>query len=294
VLGDGGNLYIYRRVWYVKNEKTLTKSFKLHLTMTKGVTVVLTILAVVIVGNLLFTSSVYLFQQQEIQDLSSRLNDAEQSYNNLSETMNATIFSSVVPTDTTISETQEQTPEPSPELTPEPTPELQYLTYENGDYRYSLEYLKNWTLDESRSSEITFTSPERRICNDLKTECYSLFSLFTIKVIPNPQPAELEAYFNKAVSDLQEEYSITTTTNTPTTYISGVKAYGLNYYTKDERGVPMRMVMQLYVLIDDKIYIITYSAPYSVEKDNMFDTYRWDALNMVQSFNVDRIYNPVE
>jgi hypothetical protein len=262
--------------------------------MTKGITVVLTILAVVIVGNLLITSSIYIFQQQEIQDLSSRLNDAEHAYNNLSETMNATIFSSVIPADTPILETPEQTSEPSPEPSPEPTPELQYLTYENGDYQYSLEYLRNWSLDESRSSEITFTSPERRICNDLKTECYSLFSLFTIKVIPNPQPAELEAYFNKAVSDLQEEYSITTLTNTPTTYISGVKAYGLNYYTKDDRGTPVRMVMQFYTLIDDKVYIITYSAPYSVEKENMFDTYRWDALNMVQSFNVKRIYKPVE
>jgi hypothetical protein len=261
--------------------------------MTTSTTIVLVILAIAIAGNFLFTFGVYSVQQQEIQNLSDRIGDIEAVYANLSDAMNATHLSSsnpeVIQPPETVIETTELTVEP----TPEPTPEPLYLTYKNEDYRYSLEYARNWTLDESRSSEVTFTSPERKQCNDLKTECYSIFSVFTIQAVPNPQPAVLEDYFNKAVSDLQSDYAITATTKAPTTYIAGVKAYGLNYYTKDDRGDPLRMVMQFYTLIDDKMYILTYSAPYSVEKDNIFDTYRWDALEMVQSFEVDRIYKPM-
>lgn len=255
--------------------------------------VVLVVLAVAIVGSFFITYTDHTAQETEIRDLNTKLNTLEQAYADLKTELDG-FPAEMTTARLTVPENLPPTTEPTPEPTPEPEPE--FLPFENDEYAYSFFYQRNWTLDERNgpgASFITFSSPERKLCNEIKSECFAAMALFTVEVVPNPEPAILEEFFNQAVANLQEQYAITTTSKSPTTYVADVKAYGINYLTRDERGNPVEQVMQIYTIIDDKAYILTYSAPYSVSRDNLYDTYHEDALEIVNSFNVTRVYKPV-
>jgi hypothetical protein len=255
--------------------------------------VVLIVFAAAIAGSFFIAYNDHTVQETKIRDLDTKLNTLEQAYADLKTELEG-LPAGMATDRLSAPGNPPPTTEPTPEPTPEPEPE--YLLFENDQYAYSFFFQRNWSLDEGNrqgASFVTFSSPERKLCNDIKSECFASMSLFTIEVVPNPEPADLEEYFNKAVADLQEQYAITSTSKSPTTYIADVKAYGINYVTRDERGNPVEQVKQIYTIIDEKAFILTYSAPYSVSRDNLYDTYLEDALHIVDSFNVTRIYKPV-
>jgi hypothetical protein len=255
--------------------------------------VVLIVFAAAIAGSFFMAYNDHTVQETKIGELNTKINTLEQAYADLKTEMEG-LPVGMTANRLSVPESPPPTTEPTAEPTPEPEPE--YLPFENDKYAYSFFYPRNWTFSEANrqgDAFITFSSPERKLCNEIKSECFTSMSLFTVEVVPNPDPADLEEYFNKAVATLQEQYAITTTSKSPTTYIADVKAYGINYVTRDERGNPMDQVMQVYTIIDKKAFILTYSAPYSVLRDNLYDTYHEDALNMVDTFNVSRIYEPI-
>lgn len=260
-------------------------------------TVVLVVLAVAIGGVVVMAVMNNSVQETRIQQLNTRLNTLEQAYADLKTEMDgmpASMGTGLLTSSRSIPSTPEPTLEPTPEPTPEPEPE--YLQFSNDQFDYSFMYQRNWTQEAGGrrgNTFITFKSPDRKICNAINSECFAAMSLFTVEVDQNPSTTDLDDYFNKAVARMQEEYAITATSKSPTTYISDVKAYGINYVTRDERGNPKNQIMQYFTVIDDKVYILTYNAPYSVERDNLYDTYQRDAMHIVETFNVTRVYKPV-
>lgn len=189
-------------------------------------------------------------------------------------------------------------PTPTPTLTPTPkptpTPTLSPLvSYSNSKYRFSLVYPREWEfVDRSKSSSspaIIITTPAEIECNPKTTECYKYVSTFAVDIVENPKITVLEDYFNNAISMLQQEYYITTTSKSAPTILSDNKAYRIDFYTRDQRGNPEKSYMQYYTIIDKKVYVLTYSGPYSTQ-ETVFDYYKRDALEVIDSFTVNRDY----
>ena len=187
----------------------------------------------------------------------------------------------------------EVTVTPTVEIT-EPVPVDPLVTYTSAKYNFSLRYPKNWTVNEAVAGRtvLTLTAPVETACDSETSQCYKYIATFTVEVDQNPSTNVLEDYFNKAVSKLQLEYSITTTTNSATAQLSNTKAYQIEYYTHDKRGNPVRSFLQYYAVIDGKGYIISYFGPYSV-RENVFDHNKADAQRIIDSVSITRSFKLV-
>ncbi len=194
--------------------------------------------------------------------------------------------------------TPEPTAEPTPPPTPEPTPDPnQWKTYSNSKYRFSVIYPPGWELIEKTSSGsktvVVLNTPTLQDCNPFTGECFVHIASFSVDVDPGPDPEVLEDYFNKAVSKLQLQYSITSTSKSAPTMLAGTKAYEIDYFTKDSRGNRDKSYVQYYTMIDDKVYILTYSGTFSTNEDSVFETHKPDAQKIIDSFEVERVYKVV-
>jgi hypothetical protein len=114
----------------------------------------------------------------------------------------------------------------------------------------------------------------------------------TIEIDQDPGTMVLEDYFNHAIAALQKDYGITSTSKSATTYLSGNRAYQIEFYTRDERGNPDRSYMQYYSIIDKKGYIISYTGPYDTW-ENVYSHNKGDAQRIIDSFNLERVYQQV-
>jgi hypothetical protein len=186
----------------------------------------------------------------------------------------------------------------SPEVTPIPTSEESetvpadpQVTYTSTKYGFSLRYPRNWTVNEAVAGRtvLTLTAPVEKGCDSLNSQCYEYIASFTVEIDQKPHTLVLEDYFNKAVSLLQLEYHITTTSKSAPAILSGARSYQIEYYTHDERGNADRNFMQYYTIIDGKGYILSYFAPYSTW-DNVYHHNKADAQGIVDSFSVTRTY----
>ena len=202
------------------------------------------------------------------------------------------------PTVTTATPTQTPTPTPTPTQTPKPTPTPDpnaWKDYSNAKYGFTLQYPPTWTLTENQgpypAAEIQ--APPQDYCDSKTAECYRLITKVTVDVDTNPFTTELEDYFNDAVSTLQKDYSITASSKSAPTTLSGVKAYRIEYYTRDERGNKMNSVLQYYAFIDGKVYIVSYSGPYSPYDDSIYQVNKPDARNIILNFTVNREFKPI-
>jgi hypothetical protein len=255
------------------------------------------ILAVLLIISL--SANVYLvfFEQSSDQGFQQLVNIHMHPGENITNSSNNSELNRTVavslPTPTNVTTVPTQTPTPKP--TPSPTPPP-WISYSNSKYRFSLEYPREWDfVDKSKSSAspaIIITTPPELECSSETTECYKLLSTFTVDVIQNPETIVLEDYFNDAVSTLQQEYYITTTSKSAPTTLSDNKAYRIDFFTRDERGNPDKSYLQYYTIIDKKVYILTYSGPYSTQ-ETVFDYYKRDAQEIIKSFEVDREYKTV-
>lgn len=194
--------------------------------------------------------------------------------------------------------TPEPTVEPTPPPTPEPTPDPnQWKNYTNSKYRFSVTYPPGWELIEKTSSSsktvVVINTPSLQECNPFTGECFMHIATFSVDVVPNPDPAVIEDYFNKAVSKLQQQYAITATSKSAPTILAGNKAYEIDYFTKDSRGNRDKSYVQYYAMIDDKVYIVTYSGTFSTNDDSVFETNKPEAQKIIDSFQVERVYKVV-
>jgi hypothetical protein len=176
--------------------------------------------------------------------------------------------------------------------TPAPVDPLE--TYTSPKYGFSLRYPRNWTVNEAVAGRtvLTLTAPVETACDSETSQCYKYAATFTVEIDQNPSTTGLEDYFNRAVSKLQLEYSITTTTRSASALLSNTRAYQIEYYTHDKRGNAVRSFLQYYAIIDGKGYIISYFGPYSI-RENVFDHNKGDAQRIIDSLNITRFYKPV-
>jgi hypothetical protein len=204
----------------------------------------------------------------------------------------------VTPTITTATPTPTPTPTPTATPTPEPTPTPDpnaWKDYSNSAYRFSLQYPPTWTLTDKGGPYpvIEIAAPPQDYCDSKTAECYRLITKVTVDVDTNPYTLVLEDYFNEAVARLQKEYSITAVSKSAPTSLSDVKAYRIEYYTRDERGNKLNSVLQYYAIIDGKVYILSYMGPYSQYDDSIYQVNKPDARNIFLSFMVDREFKQV-
>jgi hypothetical protein len=187
----------------------------------------------------------------------------------------------------------EVTVTPTVEIT-EPVPVDPIVTYTSDKYGFSLRYPKNWTVNEAVAGRtvLTLTAPVETSCDSETSQCYKYIATLTVEIDQNPSTTVLEDYFNKAVSKLQLEYSITTKTKSAPAMLSATKAYQIEYYTHDKRGNAVRSFMQYYAIIDGKGYIISYFGPYSV-RENVFDHNKGDAQSIIDSLSITRSFKPM-
>lgn len=166
-------------------------------------------------------------------------------------------------------------------------------TYTSAKYGFSLRYPRNWTVNEvvAGRTVLTLTAPIEKACDSETSQCYQYVATFTVEIDQNPSTTVPEDYFNKAISKLQLEYSITTKTRSAPALLSNARAYQIEYYTRDKRGNPVRSFMQYYAIIDGKGYIISYFGPYSV-RENVFDHNKADAQEIIDSLNITRSFKP--
>jgi hypothetical protein len=194
------------------------------------------------------------------------------------------------------------TPEPTLTVTVAATPlpvvdPGKWMTYKNDPFRFSLEYPPDWVVTRSAGSQsrpaVTFTAPgEEERCSDETTECYKYIAVLSVDIDTNPYTVVLEDYFNQYVSDLQHNYGITATSKSAPTTLSGSKAYSIEYYSRDGRGNPTKNYLQYFVILDKKVYILTYSGTYSTG-ETVYSRNKQPAQEMVNSFTVDREYKVV-
>jgi len=177
-----------------------------------------------------------------------------------------------------------------PEVTPTPDQNA-WKTYESSKWHFSIPYPPSWTVKEgtSASPAVTFTAPIETACSAETKQCYQYVASLSISIDSNPGTGGLEEYFNKKISTLQKQLGITATSKSAPTYISGERAYWIEYYTRDSRGNPSKRYMQYFALLDSKVYILTYSGPYST-KENVYSYNKNDVQKMIESFTVKREY----
>jgi hypothetical protein len=202
----------------------------------------------------------------------------------------------VTPEVTTPTPTPSPTPTPTPTPIPTPTPDPNaWKDYSNSNYRFSLQYPPTWTLTEKGGPYpvIEIEAPPQDYCDSKSAECYRLITRVTVDVDTNPFTTDLEDYFNEAVSTLQKDYSITATSKSAPTILSDMKAYGIEYSTRDERGNKVNSVLQYYSVIDGKVYIVSYTGPYSPYDDSIYQVNKPEARNIIMSFMVDREFKEV-
>jgi hypothetical protein len=187
----------------------------------------------------------------------------------------------------------EVTVTPTVEVTT-PAPVDPLVTYTSAKYGFSLRYPRNWTMNEAAAGRtvLTLTAPVETACDSETSQCYQYAATFTVEIDQTPSNTVLEDYFNRAVSKLQLEYSITTTTRSASSLLSNTRAYQIEYYTHDKRGNAIRSFMQYYAIIDGKGYIISYFGPYSI-RENVFDHNKADAQRIIDSLSITRSYKPV-
>jgi hypothetical protein len=182
---------------------------------------------------------------------------------------------------------------PSVEVT-EPVLVDPYIPYTSAKYGFSLRYPRNWTVNEvvAGRTVLTLTAPVETGCDSETSQCYKYIASFTVEIDQKPHTLVLEDYFNKAVSRLQIEYYITTTSKSAPAMLSDTRAYQIEYYTHDKRGNAARSFMQYYTIIDGKGYIISYFGPYSL-RENVYDHNKADAQRIIDSLNITRTFKPV-
>jgi len=180
--------------------------------------------------------------------------------------------------------------EEEPEATPTPDPNA-WKMYESSKWHFSIPYPPSWTVKEGTSPNpaVTFTAPIETACSSDTKQCYQYVASLSISVDSNPGTGGLEEYFNKKISALQKQLGITATSKSAPTYVSGERAYWIEYYTRDSRGNPSKRYMQYFALLDSNVYILTYSGPYST-KENVYSYNKDDVQKMIESFTVKREY----
>ncbi|MDD1707655.1 MAG: hypothetical protein LUQ33_00605 [Methanoregulaceae archaeon] len=175
----------------------------------------------------------------------------------------------------------------------EPIPLDPWVTYNSTKYGFSIRYPRNWTVNEvvAGRTVLTLTAPIEKECDSETSQCYDYIARFTVEIDQKPYTIVLEDYFNRAVSQLQLEYHITTTSKSAPAVMSDTRAYQIEYYTHDKRGNADRSFMQYYVIIDGKAYIISYFGPYS-SWENVYNHNKGDAQRIVDSMSITRVYKP--
>ena len=175
---------------------------------------------------------------------------------------------------------------------PEPTPDPNaWKEYSNAKWRFSLIYPPTWEVKEGSSSSpaATFSAPVEAECSSKTTECYQYVASLTVSIDQKPETIVLEDYFNKKVSKLQKDLAITATSKSAPTTLSGNKAYWIEYYTRDSRGNPSKSYMQYFTILDKKVYILTYSGPFSTA-ENVYSRNKPEVEKMIKEFVVEREY----
>jgi len=192
--------------------------------------------------------------------------------------------------ETAVMITDDPTMTPTPEVTEE-IPLDPLVTYENKKFGFSLRYPRNWTINEAAAGRtvLTLTAPIERGCDSETSQCFNYIANLTVEIDSKPKTLILEDYFNSAVSQLQMDYYITTTSKSAPALLSDTRAYQIEYFTRDKRGNADRKFMQYYTLIDGKGYIVSYFGPYSTW-ENVYDHNKPDALKVVNSFTVKRTF----
>lgn len=189
-----------------------------------------------------------------------------------------------------LSEVEDDSPLEEPvEIVPDPL-----VNYTNTKHAFSLVYPRNWTANEAAAGRtvLTLNAPEETSCDTRLNQCYAYIAQLTIEIDSKPHTLIIEDYFNKAVSQLQIQHGITTTSKTSATVLSNSRAYQIEYFTRDKRGNPDRSFMQYYTIIDGKGYIISYFGPYS-SWDGVYRTNKADAQDIINSITVERSFKPV-
>lgn len=193
----------------------------------------------------------------------------------------------------------EETPETTPEQTPEPTPDPGIITlvnYSSARFPFSLQYPSNWNISEkdtgSPQGALLLTAPAEKECPRGDTQCYLYTASMVIEVVPEPGTPNPEDYFTASIAALQAKYTITSTTKSAPCYLSGTRAYQIEFYTRDERGNPEKSYMQYYGIFDGRAYILSYIGPYSTW-ENVYSKNKGDAQRIVDSFVVERTYKEV-
>jgi hypothetical protein len=180
-------------------------------------------------------------------------------------------------------------------MEPTPTPDG-WTTYTSKKYAFSVRYPTTWELNDGSTGSpgrmLVLTAPTESECNSVSAQCFKYIASMTFEIDQHPDTLVLEDYFTSAVAALQEDYGITATSKSASCMLSGNRAYQIEFYTRDERGNPDRSYMQYYTLIDKKGYIISYTGPFS-NWENVFSHNKGDAQRMIDSFEVERIYEVV-
>lgn len=173
----------------------------------------------------------------------------------------------------------------------EPVPIDPLVSYTSTTYGFSLRYPRTWTINEAAAGRtvLTLTAPVETGCDSKTNQCFKYIANFTVEIDQKPHTIVLEDYFNKAVSGLQLNYHITTTSKSAPALLSDMRSYQIEYYTHDKRGNADRSFMQYYAVIDGKGYILSYFGPYS-SWDNVYDHNKADAQAIVDSFTVKRTF----
>ncbi|HOW33848.1 MAG TPA: hypothetical protein PLN32_05240 [Methanoregulaceae archaeon] len=168
-----------------------------------------------------------------------------------------------------------------------------WIGYTSSRHPFSLRYPETWTINEkptgSARAILQLTAPVEIECEKTGTRCYKYMANMTVDVDPTPVTLVPDEYFIQAVADLQGKYSITTTSKSAPCIISGIRAYQIEFYTRDKRGNPDKSSMQYYVIVDGKAYIISYTGPYSTW-ENVYSNNKGDAQHIIDSIVFRRNY----
>jgi len=169
-----------------------------------------------------------------------------------------------------------------------------FINYTSAKHAFSLVYSRNWTANEATAGRtvLTLKAPEETSCDTRNNQCYVYVAQLTVEIDSKPHTLIIEDYFNKAVSQLQIQHGITTTSKISATVLSDSRACQIEYFTRDTRGNPDRSFMQYYTIIDGKGYIISYFGPYS-SWDGVYRNNKADAQQIINSIMVERSFKPV-